>query len=258
MKNKIKTFLWFLKRPVLYPELFRRIKSKILCQNTDDNREESELWCQQRAIDTDEAIRQITGSNRTIPFKEKFKHKIAEAQKILHSCPVKMGGEGNLELIYAIAEFLKAQRVIETGVAYGWSSLAILLSLKDREGSVLVSTDMPYPNRNNDKYVGCIVPADLRKNWLIFRRADREALPKAIKKLKTIDMFNYDSDKSYKGRMWVCSKLWQSLRKGGWCIIDDIGDNTAFRDFAQDVNREPIVVRSPQGIPKKFTGLLVK
>ena len=56
----------------------------------------------------------------------------------------------------------RLRRVIETGVAYGWSSLALLLSLKNRNG-LLVSTDLPYAGLDNDPYVGCVVPDELAR-----------------------------------------------------------------------------------------------
>ena len=44
-------------------------------------------------------------------------------------------------------------RLLETGVALGWSSLAILLALESVGHGELVSIDMPYPGMNNDAYV---------------------------------------------------------------------------------------------------------
>ena len=165
-----------------------------------------------------------------------------------------MGGSANLNLIYWLCEYREARHVIETGVAYGWSSLALLLSLRNRRESRLVSTDMPYPGRNNDQYVGCVVPASLRSNWHVIRRPDRRALPKALEELSTIDMCHYDSDKSYEGRMWAYSLLWKALKKGGLLISDDIGDNVAFRDFADTVAVDPTVVV----FENKYSGVLIK
>ena len=76
-----------------------------------------------------------------------------------------MGGASNIELLYYLAEHLKAENVIETGVAYGWSALAILLSLSSRKNARLISTDMPYPGLDNSKYVGCVIPNDLKGKW---------------------------------------------------------------------------------------------
>jgi hypothetical protein len=65
---------------------------------------------------------------------------------------------------------------------------------------------------------------------------------------------HYDSDKSYAGRKWTYPQLWAALRPGGIFISDDIGDNMGFRDFAQSINIDPIVVQSNE----RFVGILLK
>ena len=80
------------------------------------------------------------------------------ADQAVERCPVKMGAPADLELLYYMARHVDARRVIETGVAYGWSSLALLLSISDKLDGILVSTDMPYVLRGGDAYVGCVVP----------------------------------------------------------------------------------------------------
>ncbi len=58
---------------------------------------------------------------------------------------VSMGGPGDLQLLHAAVYLSGAKRIIETGVAYGWSSLAILSAIEKRPEAKLVSVDMPYP-----------------------------------------------------------------------------------------------------------------
>jgi predicted O-methyltransferase YrrM len=188
------------------------------------------------------------------PVSSVFPEIFAVARHQAAACPVPMGGAGDLDLIYWLAESSAAARVVETGVAYGWSSLAFLLSLRSRPGSKLISTDMPYPNLNNDRYVGCAVPAELRSQWRILRYADRQALPRALKELGTIDMCHYDSDKSYEGRMWAYPILWRALKRRGFLISDDIADNIAFREFADSIAVDPIVVN----LGGKYIGVLAK
>jgi predicted O-methyltransferase YrrM len=188
------------------------------------------------------------------PITSMFPDVFTAAHEKAAKCPVRMGGPGGLDLIYWLAEHSESKKVIETGVAYGWSSLAFLLSLKNRPGSRLISTDMPYPNRNNDQYVGCVVPTELRSTWNILRYPDRRALPTALRELGTLDMCHYDSDKSYEGRMWAYPLLWKALRKGGFLLSDDIGDNVAFRDYSNSLSIEPTIVE----LDGKFIGVLVK
>jgi hypothetical protein len=259
--NMIQIILWFLKRPRLYPELVRNIKKRIF--HSPVNRKQTqqlsaEKYCEDNAVSTEEAIYRLTGLGKYQSVMNKYSKIIIEAEKIMQKCPVRMGRGANLELLYQFVNYLEATRVIETGVGYGWSSLIILLSLQDREGSMLYSTDMPYIGRNNDKWVGCIVPESLHKYWKIIKYADREAVPMAIKKLHNVDFCHYDSDKTYEGRIWAYTKLWSVLRQGGILVSDDVNDNNGFLDFCRSVNKEPIIVKKSYEDRVTYQGIIQK
>ena len=229
-----------------------------------DTSREAKQWCEEQAVSTLEALSRITGISPPQPLKQQFREIFATAEKIADQCPVKMGGAGNIDLLYWIAEHIKAQHVLETGIAYGWSSLAILLSITNHKNALLVSTDIPYPGRNNDNYVGCVVPENMRTHWQIIRRPDREAIPEVLKKLHMLDMVHYDSDKTYHGRIWAYPLLWTALKEEGCFISDDVGDNVAFRDFCHQIHKDPIIVQmrtNPIKLLKpgsKYVGILVK
>ena len=256
MFDKLQYLFWFSKRPKLYPQLIYLVSRKLstTTRSRNDTRYEMTSWCSERYIDSNAALTHLTGGTAITPLKVLYSDRFENANRIKKACPVEMGGPGDLDLLYWSAEHLRASKVIETGVAYGWSSLAILLSLRNRKDSKLISTDMPYPTRNNDTYVGCVVPEELKQNWYVLKYADRQALPKAIKVLDKIDMCHYDSDKSYDGRMWAYPMLWKALRPGGFFISDDIGDNVAFRDFSSLVKCDPIVIKKDN----KYIGVMVK
>src|SRR5262249_40277160 len=142
---------------------------------------------------------------------------------------VRMGGPGDVNLLYAAVKLSGAWRVVETGVAYGWSSLAILAALDGRDGARLVSVDMPYPKINNEAFVGIAVPERLRGRWRLIHAPDRHGLERAIAEAGgTIDLCHYDSDKSWWGRQYGFPLLWEALRPGGVFISDDVQDNMAF------------------------------
>ena len=238
------TVLWYLKRPRLYPELWRIVTSPAPGQVALAAQREAERWCARRAIHTAAAIARITGSPMAEPVNTRFEDVFAAVRPIAETCPVGMGGAADLDLLYWLAEHVQAKRVVETGVAYGWSTLALLLSLASRAEALLISTDMPYPNRNNDAYIGCVIPAGLKSRWRLLQYADREALPKALKELGVVDLCHYDSDKSYDGKMWAYPRLWHALRPGGIFISDDVGDDLAFHDFCEAIGAQPIIVRT--------------
>jgi predicted O-methyltransferase YrrM len=252
MRRRLALLAWFLGRPKLYRELARSLRRKLLGPRAratqaevDEARQEATRWCQERALATSDALHLLTGEEPPGDFSALFREELQRAVTAAIRCPTPMGGPGNLDLIYHLAEHVKATRVIETGVAYGWSSLALMLSLRHRPGARLISTDLPYPMRGTDKYVGVVVPVELRVGWEILRRPDRDALTRCLATLPQIDMCHYDSDKSYEGRSWAYRELWNALRAGGVFISDDVGDNLAFREFCNSLGRAPVVVSTP-------------
>lgn len=252
----------YLRRPRLLPELVRIARWRLLGPRPDSGgRERSERWCEARAVGSAEAVARLTGAPMPAPLREFHPEVFAKAERAAAACPIPMGGPADLDLLYWLAEHLQARAVIETGVAYGWSSLALQLSLSRRPGAQLVSTDMPYVTRDNERFVGCVVPPELRAGWRLIRLADGEALPRALRLLPRIDLCHYDSSKRYAGRQWAYPLLWRALRPGGCLVSDDIGDNLAFHDFCQALAAEPVVVRhsAPPGSPGRwYVGVLRK
>jgi predicted O-methyltransferase YrrM len=255
LKEKLESAAWFLKRPKLYKQLLKLSFDRIFPHALENSSKEAELWCQKRAINTQEAIKKITGSPAEKDWKELFPNEFQRATENAKKCPIPMGGPGDLNLLFWLTKRTNAKKILETGVAYGWSSLALLIANEEAE---LVSTDMPYPKLNNDDWVGCVVPENLRKRWTLIRNADLEAIPQALKKLQTLDLCHYDSDKSYRGRLWALPKLWEHLKPGGILISDDISDNLGFADFCKKIGRDPIVVFIKNEMHTKYVGILIK
>lgn len=255
--DKIRTLGWFLVRPRFYTEFFRALRFRFFPHPEEDTRHQATEWCRARAISTEEALAALVGPGAWGPLSELERERYQQALKVADSVPVVMGGPGNLDLLYHLALQDGVKKAVETGVAFGWSSLAILLGL--RSDGQLVSTDMPYVRGGNEDFVGCVVPEDIRGGWTLIRLADRQALPRALDALGTIDLCHYDSDKTYVGRMWAYGLLWEALEPGGLFVSDDIGDNDAFRVFADSVAAEPIVVEpGPYDTNAKYVGVLRK
>lgn len=249
----LKTFVAYLKRPDLYPELGRKIiKNTVNRGNAFKGKDKTNSWAASKSISQQEVISQLFGFEMS-SFKTDFQEVLRNSEQREKDCPIKMGGAGALELIYFACEFTKAQHVIETGVAYGWSSLAALLSLEKRNGT-LYSSDMPYLAQDGDQYVGYVVPENLKKNWKLFRFADKESLPKIFAETASFDVLHYDSDKSYNGRMWAYDEMYKRLRKGGVFLSDDIGDNSAYQDFCEKNNIDTKVVE----FEGKYVGVFIK
>jgi predicted O-methyltransferase YrrM len=252
--SKLTTAFWFLKNPEHLPQVFqilKRKKNRIL----EDSREEATFWCKSNSISQYDALKKLTHNDAFPELTDLFPDEMKEATRIEASAPVKMGGSGAITFIYHLVKKSNAQKIIETGVAYGWSSLSILLAIKDASNARLISNDMPYISMNNEDYVGCIVPENLKDRWQLQRLPDIKGIPLALKKLNnSIDFCHYDSDKSYTGRMWATPLLWNALKKHGFLVSDDINDNLAFKHFCESVNRTPVIIENSG----KYVGVIVK
>ncbi len=151
MIEKLKTALWFLARPSHWAQA-RELGMRKLRPDRDGSEfaRAAHDWATARAVPVAEALAAIgmtPASGKDTPrLPERL---LAEARARAKQSKVMMGGPGDIDLLYAATRLSGAARVVETGVAYGWSSLAILAALKDREGAKLVSVDMPYPKMNN-------------------------------------------------------------------------------------------------------------
>ena len=242
-----------------WPALFDLMKRKVVGpskQQVGQQAAEAMAWCRQVAQDADANV-SVVGFDLSAQqsFSADFAHELAAAEARVASGQA-MGGGANLPLLYELCEQTKAMRVLETGVAAGWSTLAILLSLKKRPGARLDSVDMPYLGRLGDDDVGIAVPDHLKSHWTLHRFPDRQALPKILRNGHEFDLVHYDSDKSYQGRSWAYRAIWAHVRAGGVFVSDDIQDNMAFADFVRDLKLEPWVLRDPK--EEKYAGILRK
>lgn len=270
-----KILFWYLKRPRLYPELVRHIHRKFFKQKIIINiSNKSNNWYESNAKKSNQILEKITGLEWCDDVIDLYSDIIKKAERKVENTPIEMAGfnryadsqinivsrsgGGDMDLLYRLSEHISATKVIETGVAYGWSSLLILLSIQNRQNSILISNDMPYLGKDNDQFVGCVVPESLRSRWKLLRYADREGIPRAINKLGEIDLCHYDSDKSYEGRMWAYPRLWEALRPGGIFISDDIGDNVAFKEFTKLIDIIPHIVCKKTSNSSKYIGILIK
>jgi predicted O-methyltransferase YrrM len=228
--EKLKTLLWFAQRPAFYPHMLALTGRKLRgAAALEANYEASLAWATDLAVDREAALRAAGLPDIGEPGVPS--RLLEQAADRVRGSGVVMGGAGDLDLIFQAIVRSRARRVVETGVAYGWSSLAALAALEATDGR-LVSVDMPYPKADSEAFVGVAVPDALRARWTLIREPDRNGLKKALRRFDgAIDLCHYDSDKSYPGRMFAYPLLWDALQPGGLFISDDIQDNFAFRDF---------------------------
>jgi len=164
--------------------------------------------------------------------------KILEISKEnLKNIPYDLGGAAATDLIYFLTRYSNPKTVVETGVGAGFSSFSILQALKVNNVGKLYSSDFPYFRLPNPtRYVGAAVPNELKHQWKLYLDGDKINLNKISDSIGIIDLFHYDSDKSYNGRKLVLELITPKIHKDSWLIMDDIGDNSFFYDFVYSNN----------------------
>ncbi len=215
---------------VMLSKVFLRIKERSL------NKQKTDVmaWCNAQAESYEDFAKSLNETlwTETQDACEEIKK---EADKKLAVLDMDLGGGGNYPVLYFLTRHLSAKTVVETGVAAGWSSQAILSALKkNKNEGQLYSSDFPYFRyANPEKLVGYVVDEDLKNNWHLFIDGDQNNLPEISQKTGTIDLFHYDSDKSYNGREYALQTLEPQLKKDSVVIFDDIQDNFHFKDYVE-------------------------
>jgi predicted O-methyltransferase YrrM len=258
-RSKIETAAWFAARPALYRELLRRaIFFRFRTRRSTAAEARAKLagtaWCLENQSSLGEVLAALGIAPDVQRIAERHPAEWTHAEQAFRRCQGKMGGPAHVDLLHHVVLHLRPQHVVETGVAAGWSSLAILTALEDNQRGRLTSVDMPYPKRNNEELVGCVVPEALRARWVLVRLPDRDALPGILRE-NEIQLAHYDSDKSYDGRMFAYHLIFGALQPGGVLVSDDVEDNLAFRDFARSVARQPWIFSKGHD---NFAGLIVR
>ena len=253
MLNKISLIIWFVLRPSCYLHFFSLIKRKFLTNyDTINHQKKAYEWASKNSVTYSDALKKLGLEDYNISLDNRT---IKQARDLEAKSSSKMGGSAYIDLLYNCVTMLKANNVIETGVAYGWSSLAILKALSETSKGKLYSIDMPYPGKNNENDVGIVVPENLKKNWILIRKPDKPGIKEALSKISgKVDLCHYDSDKSWWGRHYAYPLLWDSLKSNGLFISDDIQDNLYFSEFVKEKVLNFAVVQY-QG---KFIGLIRK
>lgn len=152
----------------------------------------------------------------------------------LSALPVQLGGGGATPYLYYLTRLKKPQVIVETGVAAGFSSQAFLEALEKNGFGRLFSSDFPYFRiADPEKYIGCIVDEHLKARWSLRIEGDETNIPAIVSEVERIDLFHYDSDKSYSGRAFAMDRVKPLLSEESIVVMDDIQDNSYFKDLVE-------------------------
>jgi predicted O-methyltransferase YrrM len=228
---KIKNIL----KQAIYPSRFRVMFKKVFKRFFDDSggisTKENLEWLQVSCLNFEEYATNINKSlwDEAKVFAASLK---SSSRQILSSIPHDLGGGGIYPLLYFVTRLVKPGVVVETGVAAGFSSSSFLAAIKLNGFGRLYSSDFPYFRiPNPEQYIGVVVDDSLKSNWELFIEGDEINLPAILGKINRVDVFHYDSDKSYSGRALVMSSIRKYLHKDSIVLMDDIQDNAFFYDY---------------------------
>lgn len=249
-----RTFWWFIRKPVFWGELAREVRYRVFGRQPY-GRSAATQRCATVAI-TPEQLLLSWGFSPETRFSLTRAELIQKSEAHAVSRGFSIAGGANLDVLYAGAVRSNARSIVETGVAAGWSTLALLSWLLSKREGKLVSVDRPYPGTTSKDYIGAVLPEDFATSasWRLLILPDRLGIPRAIRSLGILDLVHYDSDKTPEGRRFAYPLLFEALRPGGIFISDDVGDNLAFWEFVDSGALEAVIV----DVGDKYVGLVEK
>lgn len=161
--------------------------------------------------------------------------------------------------VYSVIRKIKPEKAVETGVCNGFSTAFILLALDKNETGQLYSIDFPevaefdyepgtfWEGKRGavipkDKEAGWAIPKHLKTRWNLTIGRSQEKLPELLAKLGAIDFFIHDSEHSYECQWFECNESYPFLREGGILMVDDMGWNNSFNNFAEEKGKNLITI----------------
>lgn len=217
-------------RPAYFPVMVDKLLIRITERRSHRLQAAATEWARPRAESVDAYARALDSSmwSEAEEFSAAFR---AQARIVLSDMHVHLGGGGDYPLLYFLVRVLQPDVVVETGVAAGWSTAAILSAMERNQRGHLWSSDFPYFRlAEPGRYVGVLVDEALRHRWTLLLDGDKANLRHIAASVRGIDLFHYDSDKSYRGRSRVLHLLTERLDDASVVVMDDIQNNFFFRD----------------------------
>jgi len=232
--------------------ILKKIVRRFSKNNFDKNQYKN--WLDSNKSSLDKFLKKI--NHRLFIETKKESLKINDyANNRLKNIKVKLGGGANDMLLYFFVRYFKPKVVLETGVAAGFSSLSILKALKKNKYGKLYSSDFPYFRiKNPENYIGILVDKKKFPNWELKIEGDEVNIPKLISNINHIDIFHYDSDKTYKGKINAYNLIKKKISNKSILIFDDVQDDKFFYEICQSSNLQYKIFK----FKSKYIGVLGK
>ena len=207
-------------------------------------------WRDDRAIGSryvvteapDERVHQLLGAQWPCGELDVFEQIWAEALEELRARDLRVGrgafggwDDGDERLVrfaWCLARHLRPERVLETGVARGLTTRALVEALNHNGSGHIWSIDLPpLLEHGLGDETGAAVPERLHDRWTLVRGSSRRVLPGLVRQLGSIDLFVHDSMHTTRNVSFELECVWPALRPGGVIVIDDVEKNAAMGRF---------------------------
>lgn len=161
------------------------------------------------------------------------------------------------KLCYALTRIKRPQTIVETGVCYGVTSSFILKALEVNGAGSLHSIDLPPLGKNQDQFVGWLIPKNLRGRWKLYRGSSKAVLPKVLEGNQKIDFFIHDSLHTYRNMRREFAMVAPHLAPGSVVVADDVEGNSAFQEWIAKVTPTYAAVLQEQSKRQSLLGVAV-
>jgi predicted O-methyltransferase YrrM len=168
-----------------------------------------------------------------------------------HRGPIPISYDASSDLaqvVYTVCKLLRPSTVVETGVARGVTTSAILANMEENETGHLYSVERPGLSLGYAKHVGELVPQHLRSRWSLVIGLSARVLPRLLRQLGSIGVFVHDSAHDYRNQKMEYQIALKHMMSGGVLVSDDV-NNDAFIEVAESMNCRWSIIGQSKSCP---------
>lgn len=218
-------------KPSRFQVMFKKVWKRIADERGHLQRKDNLAWIRSKCMDYRSVVELLSPSiwRESLEYSQLISNKSRET---LHHIKHDLGGGGIYPLLYFVTRLTRPQVIVETGVSAGFSSHAFLSAISKNNFGMLYSSDFPlFRLPEPEELIGILVDDELKDNWVLMIDGDEMNLPRIFSQVDHVDIFHYDSDKTYSGKKFAVNCLRKGFHDKSIIIFDDIQDDSFFHDF---------------------------